>query len=71
MTNDNEENAEISLKTMIEMQKYYKTQQDILVSWPLLMLIGWQIQQFLQLLSRVVQEHAWQAPSYLFTRGEL
>lgn len=30
MLTDNEENAEISLKTLIEMQKYYKTVYEIL-----------------------------------------
>lgn len=32
MMTDNEENAEISLKTLIEMQKYYKTVYEILAT---------------------------------------
>ena len=39
LVEDNEENAEIALKTLIEMQKYYKTACDVLVSF----LINWHI----------------------------
>lgn len=31
MNEDNEENAEIALKALIEMQRYYKTLYDIMV----------------------------------------
>lgn len=31
MLRDNEENAEISIKALIEMQKYYKTVYDVIV----------------------------------------
>lgn len=32
MLNDNEENAEISIKALIEMQKFYKTVYDVIVN---------------------------------------
>lgn len=32
MLEDNEENAEIAIKTINDMQKYYKTVNDVLVS---------------------------------------
>jgi hypothetical protein len=38
---DNEENAEISIKALIEMQKFYKTTVDVLVYvFQILILLG-------------------------------